>query len=183
MTTLWSANYIIGKYALRELPPLLVVRHSDDLGGHHDDRRVLAAPICRPDPGVGPADVKLLEFLGILGVGLNQFFFVLGISLTTVSHGALMIGLTPITVLLLASVMGMETLNALRMAGMFIALAGVAVLQLSSSKSDGATVVGDALVYCAAFTFAIYTVKGKQETDGSWAESWLTRSRMSGQRL
>jgi drug/metabolite transporter (DMT)-like permease len=164
MTTWWSLNYIVAKYALREFPPLLASGIRMILAGiimtgvywrHHSAGKI---------PEWSRADVKRLMFLGILGVGLNQFFFVLGISLTTVSHGAIMIGLTPITVLLLASVMGMEALNALRMAGMFIALAGVAVLQLSSSKSDGATLVGDALVYCAAFTFAIYTVKGKQET-------------------
>jgi drug/metabolite transporter (DMT)-like permease len=109
-------------------------------------------------------DVLLLAFLGMVGVGLNQFFFVLGISMTTVSHAAIVIGLTPVTVLMLASVTGLEKLGFLRMAGMFVALSGVVLLQVSSSESSGASWVGDILIYLASFTFALFTVRGKQET-------------------
>jgi drug/metabolite transporter (DMT)-like permease len=35
---------------------------------------------------------------------------------------------------------------------------------LSSAKADGATLLGDLLVYCASFTFALYTVRGKRES-------------------
>jgi drug/metabolite transporter (DMT)-like permease len=104
-------------------------------------------------------DIGILVFLGIMGVGLNQLFFVLGISKTTVSHAAIMIGLTPVTVLLLASAMSLEKLSVPRLLGMFIALAGVAVLQWSSNTSDGASITGDALVYLASLTFAIFTVR------------------------
>jgi drug/metabolite transporter (DMT)-like permease len=164
MTTWWSLNYIVAKYALREFPPLLASGIRMILAGiimmavygwHRSAGKI---------PAWNRADVSRLMFLGVIGVGLNQFFFVLGINSTTVSHAAIMIGLTPITVLLLASLMGMETLSIRRLAGMLIALGGVAVLQLSSSKSGGATLVGDLLVYCAAFTFAVYTVRGKRET-------------------
>jgi drug/metabolite transporter (DMT)-like permease len=46
---------------------------------------------------------------------------------------------------------------------MFTALAGVAVLQFSAAKSDGATLAGDVLVYMASLTLAVFTVRGKQE--------------------
>lgn len=164
MTTWWSLNYIVAKYALREFPALLA----------SGIRMVIAGLIMlavyrwsrssRSTPAWTRSEVKRLMFLGIIGVGLNQFFFVLGISMTTVSHAAIMIGLTPITVLVLAAATGMEKLRAMKLAGMFTALAGVAVLQFASSKSDGATVLGDFLVYCASFTFAVYTVRGKRET-------------------
>ena len=48
-------------------------------------------------------DLYLLILLGVLGVGLNQLFFVAGISMTTVSHAAIIIGLTPLIVLMLAA--------------------------------------------------------------------------------
>ena len=164
MTTWWSLNYIVAKYALREFPPLLASGIRMIFAGlimlgvywqHRSQGKI---------PAWSRSDVKRLMFLGMIGAGLNQFFFVLGISQTTVSHAAIMVGLTPITVLLLASYMGLEKLNAVRLAGMCIALGGVGVLQLSSSKTDGATVLGDMLIYGAAFTFAIYTVRGKRET-------------------
>jgi drug/metabolite transporter (DMT)-like permease len=163
MTTLWSLNYIIAKYALREFPAMLASGIRMLIAGtimigvyrwHHVRGRI---------PQWTRADIGLLIFLGMMGVGLNQLFFVLGISKTTVSHAAIMIGLTPVTVLLLASTMGLERLSILRLSGMLTALVGVAVLQFSSSKSDGATLAGDALVYMASLTLAVFTVRGKQE--------------------
>ena len=109
-------------------------------------------------------DVRLLAFLGMIGVGLNQFFFVLGISMTTVSHAAIMIGLTPVTVLMLAAVMGLESRSVMRLIGMMTALGGVVLLQFSSSRSEGATLLGDVCIYLASFTFAVFTVRGKLET-------------------
>jgi drug/metabolite transporter (DMT)-like permease len=163
MTALWSWNYIVAKYALREFPALLVSGIRMIIAGlimigvyrwHQLKGRI---------PQWTRRDIGILVFLGIMGVGLNQLFFVVGISKTTVSHAAIMIGLTPVTVLLLASAMGLEKLSILRLLGMFIALAGVAVLQWSTNKSDGASITGDALVYLASLTLAIFTVRGKQE--------------------
>ncbi|HYP05662.1 MAG TPA: DMT family transporter [Bryobacteraceae bacterium] len=164
MTTWWSLNYIVAKYALREFPPLMA----------SGIRMIFAGSIMlavyswrrssRPRPSWTRSEIARLIVLGILGVGLNQFFFVLGISMTTVSHAAIMVGLSPITVLFLAAASGLEKLSALKLTGMVVALCGVGVLQLSSSKSDGATLLGDLLVYGAAFTFALYTVRGKRET-------------------
>lgn len=164
MTTLWSLNYIIAKYALREFPALLASGLRMIIAG------VVMAALYRWNHAQGriPSwtrkDVWLLSFLGILGVGLNQFLFVLGISMTTVSHAAIVTGLTPITVLMLASVMGLERLGLIRLAGMFIALSGVVFLQLSSVRSNSGTFKGDLVVYLGSFMFAIYTVRGKQET-------------------
>jgi drug/metabolite transporter (DMT)-like permease len=164
MTTMWSSNYIVAKYALREFPPLLASGLRMVVAGlimifvygwHHSNRNI---------PPWTRRDVGLLAFLGTIGVGLNQLFFVTGISMTTVSHAAIMIGLTPVTVLLLAALMGLESLSLLRLLGMITAFGGVAVLRLSSSKSDGATLAGDLLVFLASFTFAVFTVRGKRET-------------------
>jgi drug/metabolite transporter (DMT)-like permease len=164
MTTWWSLNYISTKYAVREIPPLLtsglrmLIAGSIMLGLYwlqHRQGKI---------PHWDRRDVKRLVVIGIMGAGLNQFFFVLGISLTTVSHAAIMIGLTPITVLVLAWYMGLEKLSGLRLAGMLTALGGVAVLQFSSSKAGGATLIGDLIVYCGAVMFALYTVRGKRET-------------------
>jgi drug/metabolite transporter (DMT)-like permease len=164
MTTWWSLNYIVAKFALREFPALLASGIRMMFAG----LIMMAIYWWRRSsgdiPAWGRADVTRLMLLGMIGVGLNQFFFVLGISMTTVSHAAIMIGLTPIMVLVFASSTGMEKLTGMKLLGMFTAFAGVAVLQFSSSKSDGATLLGDALVFFASLTFAVYTVRGKRET-------------------
>jgi drug/metabolite transporter (DMT)-like permease len=163
MTMLWSLNYVVAKYALREFPALLASGVRMIIAG------ILMIGVYRWHSVRGKIpvwtrrDVGLLMFLGLFGVGLNQLFFVVGISRTTVSHAGIMIGLTPVTVLLIASAIGLEKLSILRLVGMFIAMAGVAVLQFSSAKSDGATIAGDALVYMASLALAIFTVRGKQE--------------------
>jgi drug/metabolite transporter (DMT)-like permease len=164
MTTWWSLNYIVAKFALREFPALLASGIRMIFAGLIMTAVYTWSRSSRTAPDWNGGDVKRLLFLGVIGVGLNQFFFVVGISLTTVSHAAIMIGLTPITVLVLASLMGLERLSAFRLLGMLTALCGVALLQLSSAKSHGSSLLGDVLIYCAAFTFALYTINGKKES-------------------
>ena len=164
MTTLWSANYVVAKFALREFPALLASGIRMIIAG------AIMAAVYRWKRGQGTVtawkagDVWVLLFLGMIGVGVNQFFFVLGLSMTTVSHAAIMIGLTPITVLFLACLMGLERLSGSRLLGMITALAGVALLQLTSAKTGNASLLGDLLVYLGGFMFALFTVRGKQET-------------------
>lgn len=163
MIVIWSANFIIGKFILREMPPLLVV----------GIRMALAAVAMVPiyflnryrtgRPGWVRQDVPLLLGLGIVGVGLNQVFFVNGLSRTTVGHASLMIGLTPVCVLTLAALSGQEKMSVARLIGMLLALSGVAVLQFGPQETGrtGAKWAGDLLVFAGAFTFAVFTVVGK----------------------
>jgi drug/metabolite transporter (DMT)-like permease len=107
-------------------------------------------------------DIPLLVLLGLFGVGLNQGLFVLGIARTSVAHAAIMIALTPMIVLIIASVSGLESLSLPRLLGMAVALAGVAALQ-SGSSSAGATLAGDAIILGAAISFSLFTVRSKAE--------------------
>jgi drug/metabolite transporter (DMT)-like permease len=164
MTLFWSLNFIVAKWVLREIPPLFASGMRTALAG------CLMLPLyfwnTRHNGGAPWTwkQVPMLISLGLLGVGLNQIFFILGMSRTSVGHAALLIALTPILVLLLAAAVRQEALTAGRLAGMFIALAGVAVLHLSSQEAAGATLTGDLFMFLAAATFAIFTVRGKRET-------------------
>jgi drug/metabolite transporter (DMT)-like permease len=162
MTTLWAINFIVAKIALRELPPLLVI----------GIRSALAALAILPvywweSRGRNGGrwtrqDLPVLIGLGLFGVALNQLFFVLGMSRTSVAHAALIIGLTPVLVLMIASAARLETLSAGRLLGMFTALAGVVLLQTGAGRGSGATLAGDAFIFLGAFTFALFTVGGKR---------------------
>ena len=46
--------------------------------------------------------------LGVCGAALNQVFFLFGLARTSTAHAAIMIGLTPILVLLAATALGQE---------------------------------------------------------------------------
>lgn len=162
MTVLWAANFIVAKYALRDFPPLLA----------SGLRTIIAAIILLPiyiarakrnKPEWSRRLIWKLIILGLLGVGLNQVLFVFGMARTSVAHAALIIGLTPVTVFMLAAAAGQERLSPARLVGMFIALAGVAVLQLSGGPAGDATFLGDLIVFTGSSAFAAFTVVGKSE--------------------
>ncbi len=110
-------------------------------------------------------DIVQLLLLGLLGVTLNQFFFIIGLDRTSVAHAAILIGLTPIQVLIIAGLRGQERITARKAAGMAIALAGVAVLKaFEPAAGTGATWLGDFFILITGLCFALFTVFGKEVT-------------------
>jgi len=186
MVAFWSGNYIVGKIALRELPPLLVAGLRIGFAGlmilpfwaWQWFRESACATKTNPvSAGVGQAlspaksiisghrVILRLLLLGVFGVTLNQLFFIVGLSRTSVAHAAILIGLTPVQVLILACLRGQERMTFQRAAGMAIALAGVALLKaFEPAAAAGATWLGDLFTFLAGTFFAIFTVFGKEVT-------------------
>ena len=171
MTLLWSANFIIGKIALREFPPLLLVAIRIGLAG------IFLAPIywhnmrSAGKPWWPSGNVTLLVFLAICNVG-NQLLFVFGLNRTSPAHSAWIIGASPIFVLLIAARIGLERITVRKMLGMAIALAGVAYLarQASGHSASGAplaqaTPAGDVITALAAILFAFFAVYAKKAAE------------------
>ncbi|HET8546632.1 MAG TPA: DMT family transporter, partial [Bryobacteraceae bacterium] len=88
--------------------------------------------------------------------------FVFGMNRTSVAHAALIIGITPVLVLIIAAATGLERLSVARLSGMFIALSGVALLETGAGKANAATLAGDFWIFLGATTFALFTVGGKR---------------------
>jgi drug/metabolite transporter (DMT)-like permease len=165
MTLFWSLNYVAAKFALRDFPPLLagVLRTWMATAlivpvylwiGRRDERahRVWE-----------PREMIRLALLGVFGVSLNQLCFITGMKSTSVSHAALVIALTPVCVLLIAWMRGQERLSAWKLAGMVLAMCGVAVLNFGPGKdAHGASLAGDLTVFGASLSFALYSVFGKE---------------------
>lgn len=158
MVLLWSGNYIVAKIALREFPPLLLMGVRAIIAG----LLILPFYLFRDRQPLTRGDIPRLLGLGVFGVALNQLFFVIGISRTTVAHSALMIGLTPVLVLLIAASLRMEQITVAKVAGMAIAIGGVAILQ--SARSGAPTIAGDCFIFLASLTFALFTVMGKRSS-------------------
>ena len=163
MVFFWSANYIVGKIALREFPPLLLVGLRIVLAG------LFMLPVYATQAGRASwrkRDVPTLLYLGMFGVTLNQLFFVVGLSMTSVAHSALIIAMTPIFVLAIAALIKQERLTWRKAGGMLIAFAGVGMLNAippaSGPPGSQPTLLGDFFVTLAAATFALFTVMGKQ---------------------
>ena len=171
MTLLWSANFIIGKIALREFPPLLLAAIRIVLAG------IVLAPIYWQNVrGAGKrwwprGNVALLVFLAVCNVG-NQLLFILGLSRTSPAHSAWIIGASPIFVLLIAARIGLERITWRKTAGMAMALAGVVYLagQAAGRAHPGAPLAqpspaGDALTALGAILFAFFAVYAKKAAE------------------
>lgn len=180
MVVCWAGNYTVGKVVLREFPAIL-------LGCL---RIVFAAVFIVPlyvwqqkgRSWLNP-DWRILIVLGVFGVSLNQLFFVLGLSRTSVVHSVLIIAMTPIFVLVIAAAIKQERITIRKAAGMLIAVGGVAMLNAlpsSDPPGHGATLLGDFLVCLAALTFALFTVFGKQISSRHSAITVNTFSYVSG---
>jgi drug/metabolite transporter (DMT)-like permease len=163
MVFFWSLNFVVGKWALREFPPLL-------LGGL---RCTIAGAIMLPVYLISARrshrprswrwrEVPMLLGLGVLGVAMNQVFFVMGLSRTSVAHASILVGAGPIMVLLAASAIGMERITAGKTLGMLIAVAGVGVLEWSPEGRGSASLLGNAFVLLSSAAFAVFTVAGKR---------------------
>jgi drug/metabolite transporter (DMT)-like permease len=166
MVLSWSANYIVAKFALREFPPLLLSTLRVTFAG------LGMLPVYWWEQRRTPSrwelsDLPLLIGLGIFGVALNQMFFVAGLSCTSVAHAAIIIGTTPILVLLLAAMRHQERITARKAVGMAIALGGVALLkafEVRPPDGRGPTWTGDFLIFLGGLTFALFTTYGKGAT-------------------
>ncbi len=162
----WTGNYIAGKIALRAFPPVLLYGLRISMAG------VLILPAYwwerrhRAERLWTLRDVPQLVVLGLFGVALNQFLFVIGLSRTSVAHSSIFANTTPILILLLASALGLERLTRWKLVGVMVALTGVVLLRTFDTGPQGeATLAGDLITFCGAMAFSIFTVLGKPEAN------------------
>jgi drug/metabolite transporter (DMT)-like permease len=181
MVFLWSANFIVGKIALREFPPALLCGLRLTIAG------LFMIPVYLAQAGAptwSRRDVPLLIGLGVCGVTLNQLFFLIGLSRTSVVHSVLIIALTPIFVLLIAALLDQERITNRKLAGMLVALAGVGILRAlpaqAAAPSQTPTLLGDVCILIAAITFSAFTVLGKGASHRHSAITISTFSYISG---
>ena len=101
----WAGNYIAAKIALESLPAVLLYGFRISMAA------ALMVPVYlwnrrRHQSTWTLRDLPLMVGIGVFGVSLNQFLFVVGLSRTSVAHAAIFANLSPFLVLLLASASG-----------------------------------------------------------------------------
>lgn len=115
----------------------------------------------RSTPAKG--DLWRLAGLGVIGVPVNQGLFVLGLSLTSPAHAALIYALTPTVVLLVGVARGKERLWGVRLGGVAVAFAGVALVLggpayfSPASRDVEETLRGDLLILAGTVAWGLYT--------------------------
>jgi drug/metabolite transporter (DMT)-like permease len=165
ITVLWSGNFVAGKYATGTdgepgLDPLLIASIRIFCAAAFFP--LLLGPTGRPTlkrPGLW----KEILPLGLAGIVANQFFFAVGIKLTSPSHSALVHALIPVFVLLIGWVFLRERTGPVRLAGVLLAIAGAAYVALGMSLEErNRTLVGDLFTLAGAISFAVYIVIGRR---------------------
>ena len=110
----------------------------------------------------GRADLLSLTGLAMLGVVLNQVFFLEGVQRTTAIHTNIIITTIPAFTLGVAMLFGRERGTAGKITGIVLAGAGAAYLALSrGSAAEGASLLGDTLVAINSLFYASYLVMSK----------------------
>ncbi len=153
---IWGLNFTVTKYVLTHgFQPLAYssVRFSS--------AAVLFAALTYRREGsltVRRADVALLLAAGALGIWLNQVAYVYALTFTTAATTALVLGTTPIFIVLLASLLGVERISGRMLGAGAVSFAGVALIGAGAGERFAADLKGVALAVATAATWAAYTV-------------------------
>jgi len=118
-------------------------------------------------PRLASAQWVRVTLLGLTGVAGYNLCFMAGLETVAASRGSLIIALNPAATLLGAALFLHEPLTAAKLAGMAVALLGVAI-ELSGGNPlrlfDGGAGVGELLLFGCVLAGAAYTLIGKRLT-------------------
>ena len=176
MVVIWGTNYSIVKAALVEIDAqafnalrmiiasvvflviMVALRLRPARGAAAADDAGDLASVFHTHARMTRAEWWRLAALGVVGHCMYQYFFMGGLSRTSVSNSALMIGMTPVLVAVLSAALRLERVGWLHWLGAGLSLTGLYLVvgQGFSLGSHGAT--GDLLMFAAVCCWAIYTI-------------------------
>jgi drug/metabolite transporter (DMT)-like permease len=151
-----GTNPVAVKLAVADVPPLPFVAMRFVLAG-----LVVFGLVLLLGPGNRPGRRDLLSMagVGLIGVGMNNGAFTLGVSMTTASDTALIYAAVPIWGILLGLALGLERPTRWGVAGVGLAFLGVGVVVYGGFEGGGGTsILGDLLVVVATVCWGSYAV-------------------------
>jgi drug/metabolite transporter (DMT)-like permease len=150
-----GTNPVAIKVAVSDIPPLPLVALRFTIAG-----LLLLGLVLLLEPGNAPVREDLLRMagVGIVGVGMNNVTFTLGVSMTTASDTALLYATVPVWGMILGLMLGLERPVIGGILGMGLAFLGVGVIVRGSLGSGGSTLEGNLLVVVATVCWASYPV-------------------------
>ena len=163
MAVMWGMNFSVLKYTSGFMGALAI--NGIRIPGAALAQLAIARGLRmrRPDA----SEVRKLIWLGALGNGVYQVFFIQGLVRTQVATAALLIAATPAFVALVGRVRRTEHLNTRQWTGVAMQLAGCSTVALGelggSGRSD--TLIGIGLLLAGAFSWALYAVAVKKYSD------------------
>lgn len=156
MALIWAVNYSVLKYGTRAVAPL----------AYNGIRIPIAAAIqvtLARAMRIGPLsrrDARTLILLGMLGNGVYQLLFIVGVARTRVATTVLILASGPALVAILGRLRGSERLTSRAWIGIAFQLVGVAcvVLGTAGSTAGSDSLLGGLLVLGGAISWAFFSV-------------------------
>jgi drug/metabolite transporter (DMT)-like permease len=152
--SLWALNYTVLKFGLSQIDPLVFPVLRFGLGG------LAMAAILHWREGmvrVARADIPLLLASGVIGITLNQVFFVYSLTATGASDVALLGATLPLLTVSLATAVGLEHLGYRHWLGALLGLAGVAMIVSGGVNASlgNSSLLGDGLALGATLCASV----------------------------
>jgi len=152
----WGANYGIVKSAFEDLPPVLFGAIRFTLCG-----LLVLAITYKWEKGVSirKKDFWKVVWIGLLGIGIYQVLWSVGLNLTSASNSALILSTTPLWGALYVHLVEKESVTRGQYLYMLVSLLGVALVVLKPSARfhfSINTLTGDLLTLVAAFFAAVF---------------------------
>jgi drug/metabolite transporter (DMT)-like permease len=104
-----------------------------------------------------------LSLLGATGIFAYSFFFFTGLRMVKASHGALIVALNPVLVMLISSSIGKERISRIKIIGLILSITGTAIVIARGDLFDLFTMFtwGDAFMLGCPISWALYTYFAK----------------------
>jgi drug/metabolite transporter (DMT)-like permease len=160
VSLLFGANYVVAKFALREIRPsgLVVIRAWGTAA-------ILFAASMLHRPAQGREPIRASEFgqlflYSLLGVSINQLCFLAGLDRSTATNASIMLVSIPVLTHAFAVVLGRERPSLAAGAGIALGLAGALLLIIPRGGIDfsSRTTIGNVLLLTGGCSYGLYLV-------------------------
>lgn len=159
---LGGSSYVATGYALRGFPSMPLVFWRTFLGG-----AVLFPLALRAarNGELGREDWLRMAAVGVFGLAAPLVIGTIGQAHSSATNASLLIGVEPVTILILSSIFLGERLTRAKIACIFSSMAGAAIIVLQGIPFYNARITphfrGDVLLFIHGFGWALYSVIGK----------------------
>ena len=154
---IWGVNFVVVKYATHIFSPVAFTGLRVGTAAAF----LVAFAYARGGFALSRHDVLRLLFLGVIGNGLYQLFFVHGVARTRAGNASLIVGAAPAFIALVARARGMERVKRMTLVGIALSVIGVGIVIAGSAKSSSGnenTLLGSVLVFLGVLCWTAYTI-------------------------
>jgi drug/metabolite transporter (DMT)-like permease len=157
MAVIWAINFSVVKYATTRFDPVVFMTIRIAFSA----ALLAVIALVRNPPKLTRGTWVRLLLLGVMGHGIYQYFFVIGVSHTRAGNAALIVASAPAFIAIVSRLRGLEKVRRLVLAGIGLSVVGVVVVILGSARpasNEGSSALGTVLIVCAVLSWTVFTV-------------------------